>query len=451
MSGTATILPSFLPASFWLPRAGSDTQTGNTKSSALPDTFPAPHAAQQAIIESDARFRVVNFGRQAGKTTLGKRLAAEEALKGNAVAYVVPIYRTLSQVFLDLKAALGPHVVAARGDERIDLDTGGYIEFWSLHNGADRARGRIYTLDVFDECAMVPGILGMWEAVWRPTLARHQGRAVFFSTPRRGGGFQKLYEIGQGIDPEWQSWTIDTSANPFIAPEEIEAMRRGMSKQRFAQEVMADFEAADSELVYPQFSLRRHVKPAPCSWAECKWRVVAVDPGGGDPTAIYAVGVSHDERVHVYAPEFYKRGNHAIPDIAEWIHRFDAVGHVQRVVVGETGGGFVVETLRRLKLPAVRAEMDAKHGKENVSFLLDNDRLTVDPKCEEMIAEFGLYRWRIKSDPFEGDTYMTSMTGERHADAMDALRYASAAIVGNLRGARPMVVEQARQQRSAVR
>lgn len=423
----------------------------DTKPSALPETFPAPHAAQERILASDARFRVVNFGRQAGKTTLGKRLAAEAALAGNAVAYVVPIYRTLSQVYIDLKDALSPHVVSATADERINLRSGGYIEFWSLHNGADRARGRIYHLDIFDECAMVPGIQGMWEAVWRPTLARHRGKAVFFSTPRRGGGFQKLYELGQGADPDWESWTIDTSANPFIAPEEIEAMRQGMSKQRFAQEVMADFEAADSELVYPQFSHRRHVKAASCSWQDCKWRLVAIDPGGGDPTAIYGIGVSKDERVHVYGPEFYRRGGVSTEEMADWISRFDQVGRVQRVVIGETGGATIVTTLRRMGIPAVKAEMHPNEGREHVTFLLDNDRLTIDPKCEEMIAEFGLYRWRIKNDPFEGDTYMTSMAGDRHGDAMDALRYGVATVIQNLRAARPMVAEQERVQRSGVR
>jgi hypothetical protein len=56
-----------------------------------------------------------------------------------------------------------------------------------------------------------------------------------------------------------------------------------------------------------------------------------------------------------------------------------------------------------------------------------------------------------KKDPYEGDRYATSIPGDRHGDALDSLRYGIFAIVGNLRGARPMVVEQARQQRAAVR
>jgi hypothetical protein len=119
--------------------------------------------------------------------------------------------------------------------------------------------------------------------------------------------------------------------------------------------------------------------------------------------------------------------------------------------VGETGGASYVASLRKLGLPAVKAEMKPDEGREYIAFLLDNDRLTVEPSCEEMIAEFGLYRWRIKTDPFEGDTYMTSMAGERHGDAMDALRYGVATVMDNLRGARAFVAEQQSRKETAVR
>jgi hypothetical protein len=352
---------------------------------------------------------------------------------------------------MDLSKDLSEFVTSSQQNKRINLRGGGFIEFWSLHNGGDRARGRVYHRVVMDECAMVPGVLAIWETVWRLTLARFEGDAYFFSTPRRGGGFQKLHQRGEGGEEGWESFTIDTSANPFITPEEFEAIRRGMSAERFAQEVMADFEASDSELVYPQFHPNRHVKPAPCAWEDCKWRVMAIDPGGGDPTAIYAIGASEDERVHVYAPEFYQRGGVSTSDMAAWIQRFDSVGKVQRVVVGETGGTTITTGLRQLGIRAVQAFMHRDEGKEHVRFLLDNDRITIDPKCEEMIAEFGLYRWRLKKDPYEADMYMTSMAGERHGDAMDALRYGVAAIITSLRAARPHVREGMRAERSSVR
>lgn len=405
----------------------SFSQEAPQASSALPESFPALHAAQQLVHQAPERFKVVNFGRQAGKTTLAKRLVAEAALKGESAAYVVPIYRTLKQVFLDLKEALRDFVVSAQDNERINLRGGGFIEFWSMHNGGDRARGRIYHRVVFDECAMVPGVLGIWESVWRLTVSRHQGDAYFFSTPRRGGGFQKLYERGETGEPDWASFTIDTSANPFITTEEFEAIRRGMSKERFAQEVMADFEAADSELVFPQFSARRHVGTPVEAWADCKVRLACVDPGGGDPTAIYFLTLDSKEVINVHAPEFYKRGGVSTGEISDWVWR--PAKKPQVVVVGETGGNVIVPSLIQVGIPAEKAELKPDDNREYIRWALDNDRLRVDPRCENMIAEFGLWRWRIKTDPFEGDTYVTSMTGDRHADAMSALGYGIARIL----------------------
>jgi phage terminase large subunit len=214
---------------------------------------------------------------------------------------------------------------------------------------------------------------------------------------------------------------------------------------------MADFEASDSELVYPEFDPRRHVSSPRTSWADCKWRIAAIDPGGGDPTACYLVGVDKDERIQVYAPEFYRRSDVHPDMLVEFVAKADAVAKVQRIVIGETGGNLVTNHFRRLGYPAVKAEMAKGEGLEYVRWALQNGVISVDPGCENMIAEFGQYRWAQKRDPYEGDRYATSMPGDRHGDAMDALRYAVAAVIGQLRGARPYVVEQQRQREAVVR
>ncbi|MCK8228758.1 hypothetical protein LW959_17840, partial [Erwinia amylovora] len=89
-----------------------------------------------------------------------------------------------------------------------------------------------------------------------------------------------------------------TYDNPFIDREEIEQARAGLSGQAFAQEYMADFEASDSELVYPEFT-RQHIAIPTATWVECKWRIAAIDPGGGDPTACYLIGVDENEHINV--------------------------------------------------------------------------------------------------------------------------------------------------------
>lgn len=447
MTATATRqLSTSLPLSYYGLHGGSKKQGSSTKPSALPDTFPALHAAQTTVIQSAKRFNVLNCGRRFGKTELAKQLLAVPAMQGQRVAYCAPTYPMAHQFYREMADSLSGLITEREANRRLTLIGGGFIDIWSLENGGDRMRGQKYHRVVPDEAAMVLGLKGIWEKVIRPTLTDYAGDAWFLSTPRRGSDFEAMYRRGESGDADWQSWTLPTSANPFIPAEEIELARRDLSQRAFAQEYLADFEASDSELVYPEFSKMRHVRSAKTPWLECKWRVAAIDPGGGDPTAVILLGVDNEERMHVYAPEFYRRGD-VTPDM---LVEFLSDKKCQRIVVGETGGNLVTNHLRRVGLPAVKAEMAKGEGLEYVRWSLENG-LTIDAQCENLVTEFGVYRWAQKKDPYEGDRYATSIPGDRHGDALDALRYAVCTVIKQLRGARPAVVEQQQRARSRER
>lgn len=444
-------LSTSLPLSFYGLGGVRAQGSGGDGSATLPESFPPPHESQAHVMAEARRFNVLNCGRRYGKTELAKRLLAEPALAGQRVAYLAPSYPMAHQFYRELADALASVLTEREVNRRLGFASGGFIDIWSLENGGDRVRGQKYHRVVADECAMVVGLRHIWEKVVRPTLTDYRGDAWFLSTPRRGSDFEAFYRRGEAGEEGWKSWKLTTADNPHIDPAEIAEARAQMSEQAFAQEYLADFEASDSELVYPEFHRVRHVGEARVPWAECKWRIAAIDPGGGDPTACYLIGVDEREHIHVYAPEFYRRGDVTVDALVEHISRADAVARVQRVVVGETGGNVITNTMRRQGIPAVQADMRKSEGLEFVRWVLQNNRLTVDPRCENMIAEFGLYRWAQKRDPYEGDRYATSMPGDRHGDAMDALRYGVATIVNNLRGARAAVVEQRRREQVGVR
>lgn len=386
------------------------------------------HPGQQRVESELARYNVVDCGRRFGKTEYIQRKLGEKAIAGQPVAYFSPIYPMVTQVYRDLDWRLAPLIVRRTDGRRIELSTGGVIDFWSMENGADRARGRKYSRVGLDECAMVTDLVAVWEKVVRPTLADLQGDAFFLSTPRRGGGFEELYQRGIAGDGGWRAWKMTTYDNPFIPESEIEEMRAGMSAERFAQEVLADFEAAESDLVYPEFG-KHHVKPVADLWRDCKWRVAGIDPGGGDPTAIIPIGVTHDE--HVLQPgEFYRKGDVDIDKIAHYI---GSLGKLDQVVVGETNGNVLTNTLRRMGFPAVKADMRRDEGLEAVRWLLQSGRFAIDPGCQNSIAEFGGYRWAKRRDPETGDRFATATPFDHHADAMDARRYAWMAVMRSLR------------------
>jgi hypothetical protein len=226
-------------------------------------------------------------------------------------------------------------------------------------------------------------------------------------------------------DPEWRSWTVTTYENPFIDPQELEAARAGMSDQAFRQEYLAEFEAAETDLVFPEFSVNTHVRPAPCEWEQTKWRIAGVDLGGGDPTAIVPIGVTPNERIHQFG-EFYRRGDVAVDDLAEYLYDWHNRAPFNAIVVDPSAKA-IPESLRRLGLPVFPANNARGEGLEVVRWVLGSGRFSIDPSCRNSIAEFPGYRWAKRRDAV-GERYATSTPVDHHADAMDARRYALMAL-----------------------
>lgn len=206
--------------------------------------LPRLHAVQRRICAEAGRFNVVCLGRRAGKTLLGIDRLVEPALRGAPAAWMSPTYRMLGEVWRSVRHTL--HPITARSSEqerRIELLTGGSIEMWSLEH-ADAIRGRAYRRVVVDEAAMVRTLLHDWQQVIRPTLSDMRGDAWMLSTPKGRTFFWECFQRGQedaGRAAGWRSWQMPTSVNPYIAPEEIEALRHELPERVFQQEVLAQF------------------------------------------------------------------------------------------------------------------------------------------------------------------------------------------------------------------
>lgn len=204
--------------------------------------LPRPHSAQQRVIDESARWNVVNCGRRFGKTTLGINRAVPPTLDGLPVGWFSPTYKMLSEVWREAKAILQPIVrQVSEQEKRLILLTGGLIDFWSLDN-PDVARGRKYARAIVDEAAMVKDLENAWNAVIRPTLTDYKGDGWFLSTPRGWDYYRVLYQRGQDPTyPDWRSWSMPTTENPYISPSEVEAARHELPERIFAQEYLAVF------------------------------------------------------------------------------------------------------------------------------------------------------------------------------------------------------------------
>ena len=102
----------------------------------------ALHPGQMKVLEEAARFNVLECGRRFGKTHLGIQLAIDRAIDGGEVGWFAPTYRYLADPWRDIERILAPLIVKAdRVEKRIDLLSGGTIDFWSL-DSTDAGRGK---------------------------------------------------------------------------------------------------------------------------------------------------------------------------------------------------------------------------------------------------------------------------------------------------------------------
>ena len=172
---------------------------------------------------------------------MGLDLAVETSVElAGPVGWFAPTYKDLGESWRQACSLLTP-IIRRRSevDKRLDLVTGGSVEFWSLNNNPNAGRSRKYRRAIIDEAAKAANLKEAWEQAIRPTLSDLRGDAWFFSTPKGLNYFYELFR--RDGTPDWRAWQLPTSANPYIAPAEIETARRDLPDRVFRQEYLAEF------------------------------------------------------------------------------------------------------------------------------------------------------------------------------------------------------------------
>lgn len=268
-------------------------------------TLPRLHPSQRKVRDSVARFRVLACGRRWGKTLLGVALCVEAAARGGHAWWIAPTFPIASIGWRAIRKLVKqiPFTEIREGDRMATLPGGGWIQVKSADN-PDSLRGEGLDLAVFDECAFQ--VEEAWTEAVRPALSDRKGRALFISTPQGRNWFWRLWARGQGGDPEWASWQLPTSDNPFIDKTEIEAARASLPERVYAQEYEADFSLSEG-VFFPEWSEAKHVvsiRNIGPTWL--RW--VAIDWGFADPCCALWFARDPDTRRLCIYREMYHRG-----------------------------------------------------------------------------------------------------------------------------------------------
>lgn len=229
-----------------------------------------------------------------------------------------------------------------------------------------------------------------------------------------------------------QVWNTRHADNPTLYDENgiltasgvqrLESLSKltGVRRKRLFEGLWATAEGA----VFDSFDRDIHVKER--ADTEMRYWALAMDEGYTHPAVILMVGVDGDGRLHVLR-EFYERGklqasvvNAAVEMYSDRIQRGHEVKRDWRpvVVAVDAAAAGLVADLVNSGLPAESCKGRVLDNIAHLQNLLQvagdgKPRLTVDPKCLNLINEFESFVWKKgKDEPVK-----------EHDDAINALWY----------------------------
>lgn len=397
-------------------KTGAGTESQSQKWLSMVD-LPKLHPAQQKMIAEARRYNVAVCGRRFGKTFMSAEVLLngrnkKGAVHGFPVAFYAPTYQTMLETWRTFCTLLKPLIQKkSEQDKRIDLITGGVVEFWSLDN-PDAGRGRKYSVICVDEAAMIKRLEEAVTQNIMPLLLDYQGEAWFVSTPKGRNYFETLFQRGNPANPaqedDWMSWQLPTWENPYISKDDVEKMRQTMPRLAFLQEIEAQFLSFAGTFVKAEHI---QVGSPPSNLKLYQGVDLAISmKENADYTAIVTVGVD-DETGKVWIVDAERRRvgfRGALEFIREKANRWRPVDIAVEVV--QYQAAVVEELLRSTDLPVRKVRPD-------------KDKLT---RAQGLITRYeNLLVWHSSALPIDFTNEILSFGPDcDHDDFMDAAVYA---------------------------
>ena len=367
------------------------------------------------------RFVCAAISRRQGKTYIANIIGQLVSLVPNSNILIMSPNYALSQISFDLQRNLIKHfdleVVRDNAkDKVIELSNGSTIRMGSV-NQVDSCVGRSYDLIIFDEAALADG-KDAFNVALRPTLDKDNSKALFISTPRgRNNWFSEFFERGFNDEfPEWCSIRATYKDNPRMSETDIAEARKSMSEAEFRQEYEADFNTYEGQVW--DFKYEECVGSYQDINLEGFDVFAGLDVGYRDPTAFCVVAYSWEEEKFFVVDEYFDSERtteqHAM-EIRRMIDKWD----LDYIYIDSAAQQTRFDFAQNYDISTVNAKKSILDGIGHVAGVVDNNRLMVDQKCQEVLLSLDQYQW----DP--NPNLMKEKPKHNRASHMaDALRYA---------------------------
>lgn len=200
------------------------------------------------------RWASLNTHRRAGKTVaLANDLiygALQCPLRKPQLAYIGPTFTQAKRIaWAYLKDYAEPYLSKPPQESELKLTLKNEATIHVLGaDNADALRGMYLDGTVNDEYALFrPSVFSQ---VIRPALSDRNGWSVFASTPRGKNLFYDVHRKSEADQREWFSLTLRASTSGIIPLAELDALRRQMDPEEYAQEYECSFDAALKGAIY---------------------------------------------------------------------------------------------------------------------------------------------------------------------------------------------------------
>jgi len=247
-----------------------------------------PHKAQDKVIKSDARFKIIRAGRRSGKSTLEIEDMVFDAVTGKDrnVFYIAPTMIQARKIIWEaLKTRLAG--IGDANESRLEMKVptvdGGYSTIYvSGWENRENFRGLKAYKIVFDELDTMRDFFIGWQEIFRPTLTDTKGSATFIGTPKKENPNLRRLEKLAETDSDYEAFHFTTADNPHIPPEEIKKAKEELDFDTYKQEYLAEYVDNTGSLF--QYTSLVDVFTNTITKSEEKYLLVDIADDGSDKT-----------------------------------------------------------------------------------------------------------------------------------------------------------------------